>query len=242
MKGRLYTASDIAALAAGGQPCRLVLAAVDRITPLALDRAHELGVEILFGDGGASNLPTWSGAALQDRRRRGASGAPAATSASAPAPAPQPDPAPAPPADDLEARVRKAVLAALGVAASGPAPAASGPAVHHVDGRSLNMPPFPFEINRPGMDVRLQDVITQAQGSPMAAGFMSLRQGAFPWHLDYDEIEFVIEGELHIGTAQGVKVGRPGDVIFVPKGADITFGTPNFARFFYVTYPAQWSG
>jgi ethanolamine utilization protein EutQ len=91
------------------------------------------------------------------------------------------------------------------------------------------------------MDVRLRDVVTHDHGSPMAAGLMSLRRGSFPWTLAYDEIEYVIEGELHIGTPQGTVVGRPGDVLWVPKGAAITFGTPSWAKFLYVTYPAQWA-
>jgi len=102
--------------------------------------------------------------------------------------------------------------------------------------------PFPVELHRPEMDVRLLDVLTAAHGMPMAAGVMSLRQGSFPWTLDYDEVEYVIEGELHITTADQLAVGRPGDVIAVPKGSSITFGTPSWARFLYVTYPADWAG
>ena len=76
----------------------------------------------------------------------------------------------------------------------------------------------------------------------MAAGVMSLRQGSFDWTLDYDEVEYVIEGELQITTEQQRVVGRPGDVIAIPKGSRITFGTPSWTRFLYVTYPADWGG
>jgi ethanolamine utilization protein EutQ len=77
---------------------------------------------------------------------------------------------------------------------------------------------------------------------PMAAGVMSLREGSFAWRLDYDEVEYVLEGELHITCGDERVVGRPGDVIAVPKGSSITFGTPSWARFLYVTYPADWGG
>lgn len=113
--------------------------------------------------------------------------------------------------------------------------------VVHVDGRSVAMEPFPFQGPAAGMDVRLRDVVTHEHGSPMAAGLMSLRHGSFPWTLTYDEIEYVIEGELHIGTSEGTVVGRPGDLIWIPKGTAITFGTPSWAKFLYVTYPAQWA-
>jgi ethanolamine utilization protein EutQ len=107
---------------------------------------------------------------------------------------------------------------------------------------TMALDPFPAPINRPQMDVRLRDVITSAHGMPMAAGVMSLREGSFPWHLDYDEVEYVIEGELHITSAGRTVVGRPGDVIAVPKGTSITFGTPSWTKFLYVTYPADWAG
>ena len=117
------------------------------------------------------------------------------------------------------------------------------PRLHHVAGvHAMPLSPFPVELHQPEMDVRLRDVLGADQGLPMAAGVMSLREGSFPWTLDYDEVEYVIEGELHITTADQKVVGRPGDVIAVPKGSSITFGTPSWARFLYVTYPADWGG
>ena len=122
----------------------------------------------------------------------------------------------------------------------GPRPA---PRLHHVAGvHAMALEPFPVELHRPEMDVRLLDVLGSDEGLPMAAGVLSLREGSFPWTLDYDEVEYVIEGELHITTADQQVVGRPGDVIAVPKGSSITFGTPSWARFLYVTYPADWGG
>lgn len=134
-----------------------------------------------------------------------------------------------------------ALLAAGGVGATDPTQAGR-PQVKHV--RTGDERPAP--LARPGgtadPDVRTADVITAADGSPMAAGYMTLTCGTFPWSLDYDEIQIVLEGELHIGTLEGVKVGRPGDILFVPKGSNITFGTPTWARFAYVTHPAAWQG
>lgn len=229
MRRRVYTVAAIDQLAAEGQK-RLVLAHRDIVTPAARDRARELGIELIADDESATDLPAWTGAA-QDLSHRPLIG-----------PRPQPGPAAPTPAESLEERVRRVVTAMLAEGRP-PAPAAAGPrAVVHVDGRDVTMAPFPFPIQRPEMDVRLQDVVTAAHGSPMAAGFMSLHKGSFPWTLNYDEIEYVIEGELHIGTDQGVIVGRPGDVIYIPKGTAITFGTPSWAKFLYVTFPAEWAG
>jgi ethanolamine utilization protein EutQ len=134
--------------------------------------------------------------------------------------------------------------AAVGrVGPGAPVPAHASSRLRHVPGvASVPLEPFPFPGPSPAMDVRLRDVVTSADGLPMAAGVMSLREGSFPWTLDYDEVEYVLEGELHITCGQERVVGRPGDVIAVPKGSSITFGTPSWARFLYVTYPADWGG
>jgi ethanolamine utilization protein EutQ len=147
------------------------------------------------------------------------------------------------PPDELESRVRAIVASVVG---DGPAPTAArttgGPRrkVRHVDGRDVTLAPFPYPGPEPGQDVRSADVVTSRDGSPVAAGFLTLTRGCFPWTLTYDEVQYVIEGELHLGTPEGTVVGRPGDVLFVPAGTSITFGTPSWARFLYVTYPADW--
>ncbi|WP_434515653.1 ethanolamine utilization acetate kinase EutQ [Dechloromonas sp. ARDL1] len=90
--------------------------------------------------------------------------------------------------------------------------------------------------------VGLTDVVTAHDGSPMAAGYMAWSNCFFPWTLTYDEIDVVLEGELHIRSEGQTVIGHPGDVIFIPKGAAIEFGTPSRVRFLYVTYPADWQG
>jgi ethanolamine utilization protein EutQ len=90
--------------------------------------------------------------------------------------------------------------------------------------------------------VGIADVITAADGAPIAAGFMAWSQCFFPWTLDYDEIDLVLEGELHIRHNGQTYVGKSGDVFYIPKGSAIEFGTTSAVRFFYVTYPANWQG
>lgn len=88
--------------------------------------------------------------------------------------------------------------------------------------------------------VGIADVITVTDGAPIAAGFMAWSHCFFPWKLDYDEIDLVLEGELHIRCNGQTFIGKSGDVLFIPKGSAIEFGTPSAVRFFYVTYPANW--
>jgi ethanolamine utilization protein EutQ len=129
-----------------------------------------------------------------------------------------------------EARERGVTLVPAGDPADTSAPPAAGAAaprgVLRVETRGLVLDPFPFPVPPASMDVRLRDVVTAADGAPVAVGVMSLREGSFPWELTYDEVQLVLEGELHLGTDQGTVVGLPGDVLFVPKGTRLTFGTP----------------
>lgn len=120
-----------------------------------------------------------------------------------------------------------------------PAPAAAGSGgIKRVRAEDVRLGVFPGA----GADkqVGIADVITSADGSPIAAGFMAWSQCFFPWTLDYDEIDLVMEGELHIRCQGQTTIGKPGDVLFIPKGSAIEFGTPSAVRFFYVTYPADW--
>ena len=108
-------------------------------------------------------------------------------------------------------------------------------------GSAVIMEPFGEGLATQGMNVRLKDVVTAADGSSMAAGYMALEMGEFPWTLTYDEVDIILEGELVITRGDIKAHGKPGDVIFIPKGSSITFGTPSHVRFVYVAFPANWN-
>ncbi|QIZ75705.1 ethanolamine utilization acetate kinase EutQ [Ferrimonas lipolytica] len=92
----------------------------------------------------------------------------------------------------------------------------------------------------PGKNVGLTDVITADDGSNMGVGYMGWENAFFPWTLCYDEVNVVLEGELHVKTASGTTIAKPSDVIFIPKGSTVEFGTPTRVRYVYITYPADW--
>ena len=94
----------------------------------------------------------------------------------------------------------------------------------------------------PDKNVGLADVISGRDGSPMTAGIMGWgREDSFPWTLEYDEVDLVLEGVLQITIDGRMLEGRAGDVFYIPKGSKILFGTPWRTRVFYVTYPADWA-
>jgi ethanolamine utilization protein EutQ len=115
------------------------------------------------------------------------------------------------------------------------------PPLKMIFGGGVILDPFGEGLATSGTNVRLKDVVTSGDGSTMAAGYMSLDKGEFPWTLTYDEVDIVLEGELVITRGDVAVHGSPGDVIFIPKGSSITFGTPNRVRFVYVAFPANWN-
>ena len=180
------------------------------VTPLAKDVAAELGVTITRSGGSA----------------------PAAGAAAAPARSGT---------DDLTDRVRAIVTSLLGSGGGGPAaPTVARKPVKLSSIRDARLERFPYPGPPADMEVKTVDVVTADDGAPVATGYMSITKGSFPWTLTYDEVQIVLEGELHLGGDAGGKVGYPGDVFYVPKVSSITFGTPSWAKFVYVTFPANW--
>ncbi len=158
-----------------------------------------------------------------------------------PAPASVPAGGTVPAADDeLSARVRAIVAGLLAAGGAGVPAAVQKRPVRHASIREARLTPFPYPGPPPEMSVNTVDVVTADDGSPVAAGYMTLTKGSFPWTLTYDEVQIVLEGELHLGGEAGGQIGYPGDVLYVPRGSSITFGTPSWAKFVYVTFPANW--
>ena len=105
----------------------------------------------------------------------------------------------------------------------------------------VRIEPFLEGKATPGTNVWLKDVVVTQDRSPMGAGYMSLDKGEMQWTLTYDEIDIVLEGELVITRGREQVRGKTGDVIFIPKGSSITFGTPSWTRFVYVVFPVNWN-
>jgi ethanolamine utilization protein EutQ len=106
---------------------------------------------------------------------------------------------------------------------------------------NVQVEPFLEGNTTPGTNVWLKDVVITQDRSPMGAGYMSLDKGEMQWTLTYDEIDIVLEGELIIRRGSEQVRGKMGDVIYIPKGSSITFGTPNWTRFVYVVFPVNWN-
>ena len=119
--------------------------------------------------------------------------------------------------------------------------------VRHVDPSgilSVKLPcikPEPFNTGKAGDKVFLKDLVSLEESPRLGFGVMEMDHSSFDWTLNYDEVDYIIEGRLEI-LKDGRKIAADkGEVIFIPKGSPITFSSPGFTRFLYVVYPADWA-
>lgn len=142
--------------------------------------------------------------------------------------------------DQLEAVIRKVLMEEMG--------GFSPPMEKQIDVASgvlcvkgKKVVPKPFATGRPGTKVFLTDIMTLEESPRLMAGIMEMDESSFPWTLEYDEVDYIIEGVLEIKIGERTVRGEAGDIIFIPKGTSISFASPGKSRFLYVTYPADWA-
>lgn len=135
----------------------------------------------------------------------------------------------------LESMVRQILLEKLG---------GSYGAVHGV--RKVGVPALHtteadrMDTGNPGDRVYTHDLFTLEQSPRLGAGLMEMEDTTFPWTLNYDEMDYVVEGELSILIGGEKVTAGPGEVIYIPKGSSIQFSVAGRARFLYFVYPADW--
>lgn len=88
--------------------------------------------------------------------------------------------------------------------------------------------------------VYCHDLLKISESPRLGCGLMVMEETTFDWQLDYDEIDYIIEGTLTVTIAGRKITAGAGEVIFIPKGSTIKFGATEKVRFLYVTYPADW--
>ncbi|HCM89691.1 MULTISPECIES: cupin domain-containing protein [Vagococcus] len=89
--------------------------------------------------------------------------------------------------------------------------------------------------------VYCKDLVTLEESPRLGCGLMVMKDTTFDWTLEYDEVDYIIEGTLTV-IVDGRRISAgPGEIIFVPKSSSIQFSVEGDARFVYVTYPADWA-
>lgn len=129
----------------------------------------------------------------------------------------------------LEEIIRQVLLEHLG----GGVQAVRVPALTVTEAHRMN-------TGNPGDKVYTRDLFTLEQSPRLGVGIMEMSDTTFPWTLNYDEMDYVVEGRLDI-LCNGQKVSAgPGELIHIPKGSEIHFSVTGHARFLYFVYPANW--
>ncbi|MBM9613756.1 DUF861 domain-containing protein [Desulfobulbus rhabdoformis] len=100
--------------------------------------------------------------------------------------------------------------------------------------------PEPFDTGKAGDKVFLKDVFTLAESPRLGCGVMEMDGSTFAWTLNYDEIDIVLEGSLSIVVNGKTITANKGELVLIPKNTPIEFSVPDYAKFIYVTYPANW--
>lgn len=97
-----------------------------------------------------------------------------------------------------------------------------------------------MDTGNPTDQVWTRDLFTLNESPRLGCGLMVMKQTTFPWTLNYDEIDYVVEGRLDIHIGGKIVSAGSGEIILIPKGSAIQFSAPDFARFLYFVYPADW--
>jgi len=97
-----------------------------------------------------------------------------------------------------------------------------------------------MDTGNPADRVWTRDLFTLEESPRLGCGLMVMEHTTFPWTLNYDEIDYVIEGQLSILMGGKRVTAGPGEIILIPKGSSIQFSVEDKARFLYFVYPANW--
>ncbi|CAM3791300.1 cupin domain-containing protein [Mesobacillus zeae] len=143
----------------------------------------------------------------------------------------------------LESLIRKVIAEQLGKEGTAPTNRTVDPSGII----SLNVPTIKvteenrLDTGKEGDVVYTKDLFTLEESPRLGSGIMEMKDTTFDWTLDYDEIDYIIEGQLDI-IIDGRKISaKQGEVILIPKGSKIQFSVTGHARFLYVTFPADWA-
>ena len=132
----------------------------------------------------------------------------------------------------LEQMVRQMLLERLGGGAHG-VRAVKVPALGVDESHRL-------DTGRAGDRVYTRDLFTLQESPRLGAGIMEMTDTAFPWTLNYDEMDYVISGRLDI-LINGDKISAgPGELLYIPKGSSIQFSVTGHARCLDFVSPADW--
>lgn len=220
MGKRLITAKDVREAAQTGQLTLSVPGDACIVTPMARDEAERLGVVLdvdvqacpLTGAAATGAAVASSATLIREVSDLLKERLPADTSMAT-----------------LESVIRDVVTAKLGQATVAPdtaspaLPASAAQGVRLIDHQRLL-----DGDNGPAVDEKtwVAEAIGGQAEDRLAGGYMSWEKASFTRRLEQPEIAIVLEGELHLDAGGTTLTGKPGDMIYFPKGAVVAYSAP----------------
>lgn len=222
---KLITVEEVRRIKGGGGRNMIYVDSNTLITPGAKDLASELGMEIIYNckeDNPEINAKNQT--ANNDVERMVREKLQGVTVS-----------------DDIVSRIVNEVikaLAAANMAAAGIVKECDPSGIRLVRGKSVTIERFDTGVASD--KVGIKEVLNVRECPNLATGFMDIEKSSFDWTLGYDEIDYIIEGELDITVNGNTYKGHVGDVFFIPMNTTITFSSPGYCKFFFTAYPANW--
>ena len=106
-----------------------------------------------------------------------------------------------------------------------------------VRGNTVRMDEF-FEGNP---RVTYQELIDK-NDSNISSGLLVIDHDTYEWTQNYDENDYVIEGDFVVTINGRSYTAHAGDCIFIPNGASVVMGSKDCCcKVFYNTYPSNWA-
>lgn len=106
------------------------------------------------------------------------------------------------------------------------------PLVHYPQITSRELPKMMDDDEQKNSQSYFQDIAeSPVEGKEMVSGLYQLRAGnAMKYTYTYEEMKFIAEGVFHLEDGTGQKVvAKAGDLMYFPKGCQVTFATPHYA-------------
>ena len=72
----------------------------------------------------------------------------------------------------------------------------------------------------------------------LGAGIGVFEDCSIPWHIIYDEVIYILEGQFTLKVGDKIFEAGPGDVLWVPRNTDIVYIAQERVTFFYSVLPA----
>ena len=106
---------------------------------------------------------------------------------------------------------------------------------------ALSPDDFPWEALDVDGEAEVRTVVGPERSRTLGAGLGRFRNTSFEWSLDYDEVLYVLEGDVQVAHETGIELAGPGDVVLVPRGSSVTYRFHGHCTVFFATYPVDWA-